>query len=41
VCDMRSEKLSMSIRQGKDGLKVVVIHRVWRLPLPLGNQGFM
>lgn len=28
VCDMRSEKLSMSIRQGKDGLKVVVIHRV-------------
>lgn len=41
VCDMRGEKLSMRIHQDKDGLKVVVIHKVWRLPLPLGNQGFM
>ena len=28
VCDMRSEKLSMRIYQDRDGLKVVVIHKV-------------
>lgn len=41
ICDMRGEKLSMRIHQDKDGLKVVVIHKVWRLSLPLGNQGFI
>ncbi len=41
ICDMRGEKLSMRIYQDKDGLKVVVIHKVWRLSLPLGNQGFI
>ena len=28
VCDMQSAKLSMRIYQDKDGLKVVVIHKV-------------
>lgn len=28
ICDMRGEKLSMRIHQDKDGLKVVVIHKV-------------